>query len=115
MGAMAYLEPSYERAKQGVASLSPALAEQLPLIHDLILNHHKITPVEGHSRHAALVEAVRKADTTDFTLGLIRFGIKPGDIAFLKRALPNAGFHKALLRFSFSAKGYQIPLGIMKW
>jgi hypothetical protein len=43
------------------------------LIHDIIVYHHKITHF-SHSdkRHEEIVNAVRKADLVDFSLGLVR-------------------------------------------
>jgi hypothetical protein len=116
--AMAYLEPSYERAKKNVnKDGKEAQIASLPLIHDLIHWHHKFTSFKSSkgARHDLLVNAVRMGDWTDFTLGLLRFGISPGNIAEVKTTLPNSGFHKALMGFALTSTGYKIPLSIMKW
>jgi hypothetical protein len=44
-----------------------------------------------------LVEAFRRADLVDVSLGLVRFGIPGRFIREVKRAFPNCGFHRTLV------------------
>lgn len=59
----------------------------------MIAQHHKVTAFEGD----AAVEAFRRADWIDVTLGLRRFGVPWSELRALQRALPDAGFHARLL------------------
>lgn len=104
-----YLSPSYERATKHVK-------EDLQLIHDCIEYHHKITPFnsENGKRHDELVNAFRKADWIDASLGLVNHGMSRANVLKAQTVLPNAGFHNALGRLSFQWKGYQI-LSILRW
>lgn len=91
-----YLEPSYQDshaylAQQGLTNWR----EEIQILIDM---HHLLTPY--HGPHAQLVEVFRQADLTDFSAGLIKHGIHAKFIRDVKRALPNTGFHKALVRFS---------------
>ncbi len=61
---------------------------------------HKVTPFTG--RNAATVEAVRKADLIDFSLGVLANGVSRHDIAKVMGEIPNHGFHASLVRLLFS-------------
>lgn len=67
---LAYLEPSTILARR---QLSGATKEELELVHNMIYWHHKLTPFEGP--HANIVNAVRKADWIDASLGLVTKGV----------------------------------------
>lgn len=62
----------------------------------MIGEHHKITPF--HNYKYPLVEVLRKADLVDFSLGLVRHGVNKALIKQLKKAFPNAGFHKMVAK-----------------
>lgn len=63
-------------------------------IEAMIANHHKLTPYRGPL--ARLVEAFRKADWTDVSLGYLRFGLPKELVARTQAAFPNLGFHTRL-------------------
>lgn len=67
-------------------------------IHAMIVHHHKITPSEHQP--TSLVEAFRRADWIDLSLGLVRFGVPRERIRDINRRFPNAGFHQLLLTLS---------------
>eukprot|EP01102_Stenamoeba_stenopodia_P003632 TRINITY_DN13803_c0_g1_i1.p1 TRINITY_DN13803_c0_g1~~TRINITY_DN13803_c0_g1_i1.p1 ORF type:complete len:217 (-),score=52.23 TRINITY_DN13803_c0_g1_i1:53-703(-) len=103
--ALAYLEPSTARARKELAKAfnSP---EQLQLVEDIIMNHHKVTPFTGSN--AKYVEAVRKADWIDATQGLVAQGMPRANIALVSQTIPNAGFHKALLELGPRLRGWNV-------
>lgn len=96
-----YLVPSYQDChqwleKQGLDDWK----EEIQIIIDM---HHLITEYKGP--HKILAEAFRKADLTDFSLGIIKNGVDRNFIKEVKQAIPNAGFHKTLIRFTFIQLG----------
>ena len=84
-------------------------------ICEAITQHHKITPYRGGSH--ALIDAFRRADTTDLSLGLLRFGLPKHFVRQVRQTFPNAGFHKTLLRLSRTAlrKTPTNPMPMLKW
>lgn len=91
-GTFDYLAPSarlacHYLAEQGLA----AWQEEIRL---MIIDHHKITASEEPSD--SLVEAFRRADWIDLSLGLIRFGVSRDRIGEIHHRFPNAGFHQML-------------------
>jgi hypothetical protein len=100
--ALNYLEPSVAQMKK---HLGGTLNEtEIAIVEDIIMNHHKITEFtssdHGRSKAAdALVNAVRKGDWTDATMGVIRFGLPSALIEAAYDALPGAGFHMLLVGF----------------
>ena len=108
-----YLDPSsclahgYLKA-QGLEPLWPEV--------DLIIQqHHKLRRYTGPFE--ASVEAFRRADLVDLSLGLIHAGLKPEFIRAVRLQFPNAHFHKRLAVFA----GQQLlrtpwnPLPMMRW
>ena len=96
-----YLVPSYQEChlwleKNGLSQWQ----EEIQIIIDM---HHLVSEYQGP--YARLVEAFRKADLVDFSLGLVKHGINRSFIKAVKKTLPNAGFHKTLLRFTFIQLG----------
>jgi hypothetical protein len=106
--ALSYLEPSVAQAFKHVNG-------NLALIRDCIEQHHKITPFSSNNpRHDQIVNAFRKADWIDASLGLVHFGIGKANIRRVLSTIPNDGFHNALLKFSLQPTGYKV-LSILKW
>lgn len=71
----------------------------LATMQAIILQHHKYTPWKAPANSLAdeqLVNAVRKADWADATMGVVRFGLMAGHIQAAYDALPEAGFHAML-------------------
>ncbi|MDQ7018429.1 MAG: hypothetical protein Q9M33_04605 [Robiginitomaculum sp.] len=62
----------------------------------MITEHHKLRPYT--EKPHLLVELFRKGDLVDFSLGIFKFGLKSTKIKSLKKAFPNAGFHKNLAK-----------------
>lgn len=92
-----YLPPSLPPAKQWLEDHD--LAHWYEEIALMITEHHKLSPYKGP--HQRLVELFRRADLVDFSWGIVRAGISKRELAELKRAFPNAGFHAMLARRSF--------------
>ncbi|MDN3651253.1 HD domain-containing protein [Thalassotalea ponticola] len=91
-----YLVPSYQDCHQWLEKQGlDHWKEELQIIIDM---HHLVSEYKGP--HSKLAEIFRKADLVDFSLGFIRNGIDKSFIKEVKQAIPNAGFHKALIRFS---------------
>jgi hypothetical protein len=104
-----YLDPS--------AALVPALAEELgvsdaELAIEMVLNHHRIRPVEERE-----VEAFRKADLIDVSRGVVRFGIARGEVHEVVRALPYLGFHRWLAKglVGHAVRHPAHPAPMMRW
>ena len=96
-----YLVPSYQDCHQYLeeSGLS-AWKEEIQIIIDM---HHLVSTYKGP--YQRLAEAFRKADLVDFSLGLIKGGVDANFIKEVKTALPNANFHKTLMRFTFIQLG----------
>mmetsp|Transcript_35284 Transcript_35284/g.68620 ORF Transcript_35284/g.68620 Transcript_35284/m.68620 type:complete len:221 (+) Transcript_35284:62-724(+) len=116
---LAYLEPSAAQAQ--IHCKDKFTADQILLIKDIIMFHHKITPFPGDDAHAKVVEAVRKSDWIDASMGLITKGMSRANIKKVESSIANAGFHKTLRDFIPRLRGWNIPLGawelahIMRW
>lgn len=96
-GTVDYLPPSIAQAEKYLegAGLSH-WHEEISLIIDM---HHKLRAFTGPAAaRYPLVEAFRKGDLVDFSLGFFKFGISSADIRRLKAQFPNHGFHKMLMR-----------------
>lgn len=108
-----YLEPSVQRME----AYLDAHGRQEPrqVLGDLIRWHHKLTPCGPEL--GAHVEAFRRADLVDLSLGGIRFGIPRTFVREVRQAFPNAGFHRCLVRVSTSwLLSHPLrPLPMMRW
>lgn len=82
-------------------------------IDAMIQEHHKITAVTGKP----LVEAFRKADWIDVSLGLINFGLDKEWINTVRNAFPDEGFHKRLIQLTGNRflSNPLSPLPMVKW
>ena len=67
----------------------------LPEVQTIIEQHHKLTRYRGPFERA--VETFRRADLVDVSLGLVRFGLPPSQVRAVRKAFPNAWFHRRLL------------------
>lgn len=90
-----YLDPSFEVAKKNLEHVYNE--EQLQLVHDIIIYHHKITPFDGNL--AIIVNAVRKADWIDASQGFVHQGMPKANIEKAYKELPAAGFYDTLADF----------------
>ena len=86
--ACAYLA---QRPEQGQASLE----SKQHLVQTMIIEHHRVRPLPDLDM--PLAEAFRKADWTDVTLGVRRFGLRWSDYREITREFPIAGFHARLM------------------
>lgn len=114
---LAYLEPSSFRAEtEGKEGFSDA---QMELIKSLVYWHHKITPFRG--AHADIVNAVRKADWIDASMGLITQRMPKSVIQKVSEGIPAAGFYDTLANFGPRLHGNNVPkilsqiITIYKW
>eukprot|EP00466_Bigelowiella_natans_P017863 jgi/Bigna1/135620/aug1.30_g10328 len=110
-GALGYLEPSIERAKEVLTT--EFSGEEMEMIEGIILYHHKITPYvgEGNTDHTKVIDAVRKADWIDASMGMVPKGIARPNIVKTEASIPNAGFHNILRDFLlFRIRGWNVPL-----
>lgn len=66
---------------------------------------------------AALVDAFRRADLVDVSLGLMRSGLPRSFVRDVRRAFPNAGFHRRLLALGAQrARSHPLsPLPMLRW
>jgi hypothetical protein len=81
----------------------------------MIGQHHKVTPYRREP--AALVEAFRKADMVDVSMGLVRYGLPKSFVKEVLAAFPNEGFHKRLVQLfaqRMRVKPWS-PMPMMKW
>lgn len=96
-----YLVPSYEECNRYlVANNLSHWQEEVQIIIDM---HHLMSVYQGPFEH--LTEVFRKADLVDFSLGLVANGVDRAFIKQVKQAIPNAGFHLCLMRFTFKQLG----------
>ncbi|MBK6908952.1 MAG: hypothetical protein IPH08_18305 [Rhodocyclaceae bacterium] len=93
-GTLDYLPPSESEASRYLNE--KGLGAWNAEITEMIAMHHCICSCKDSS--FALVEAFRRADIADFSLGVVAIGIPAALIAQTKAAFPNAGFHMQLLR-----------------
>src|SRR5688572_19997110 len=108
-----YIDPSVARAREHLAARG--MADWVPEIEAMIVNHHKVTPSRAHPQ--SLVESFRRADWIDVTRGLRRFGLPRAFIAAVDAAWPNAGFHRRLVQLTIDRlwKHPLTPLPMVKW
>ena len=108
-----YLPPSVLLAR---AYLKEKNLEHWSVEIELIIDmHHKVRKFRD-SKYP-LVEIFRRADLADFSLGLIKGGVKKSFIKEVKAVFPNAGFHKMLMKEQgkWLIKHPLNPFPIMKW
>lgn len=113
---LAYLEPSEAVALADNAKHGWGLDPEL--LRAAIHWHHKAFRYKGP--HEKVVEACRKADWIDASQGRLRKGLSKGQIKRVEGAIPNKGFHKALIRLSkdyggsLIMGGFRVTRGIVK-
>lgn len=108
-----YLPPSVALARDYLREqgLEP-WSQEIELMID---QHHKFNPYSDG--HYPLVEIFRRADLVDFSLGMVKAGVRGSYIRQMKDAFPNAGFHKRLLQLAWQQlkKDPLNPAPMMKW
>jgi hypothetical protein len=107
-----YLEPSATRALAYLGSTGRlAWGDE---VRRMVTEHHRITSAASHGPH---VEAFRRADWADVSLGALRRGLPRGLVAEVRRAFPNRGFHRRLVALTLArARRHPLsPLPMIKW
>ena len=112
-GTFDYLPPSVEAASEYLAT--NGLASWQDEVALMIDEHHKLRAFRDE--RYPLVEVLRRADLIDVSLGLRRFGLPRGYVKEVRRAFPNAGFHKRLVRLVGQGLRHRPlnPLPFYKW
>jgi HD domain len=108
-----YIAPSVALAREHLAARG--MADWIPEIEAMIVNHHKVTPSRANPQ--SLVESFRRADWIDVTRGLRRFGLPRTFVAAVAATWPNAGFHRRLVELTIDrfVKHPLTPLPMVKW
>jgi hypothetical protein len=108
-----YIAPSVTLVREHLAARG--MADWIPEIEAMILNHHKVTP--SHANPHSLVESFRRADWIDVSRGVRRFGLSRAFISAVDAAWPNAGFHRRLVQLAIDRllKHPLTPLPMVKW
>ena len=91
-----YLDPSVRLAREYLTQRGRA--DWVPEITAAIQQHHKVSRYRG--AHQRLVEAFRRADWIDVTLGLRGFGLSRTRLRAAVAEWPRAGFHLLLVRLA---------------
>ena len=99
-----YLEPGCKHAKERFEGVFDQ--DKLDLMDGIITYHHKFTPYEGTNAH--IINAVRKADMIDFSLGLVNYGMPDRHIQLIHQNIANNGFHMHLGEIGFRYYGYDV-------
>ncbi len=112
-GTFDYLAPSRALARAFLAERERE--DWIPEIEAMIEQHHKVRRYSD--RHDSLVEAFRKADWTDVSLGIRRFGLSRQFYRQVCEAFPNAGFHRKLVGLTVRRfiRHPLSPLPMMRW
>lgn len=108
-----YIPPSVSEARRYLSATGrQAWCEEIGLMIEM---HHKVRQCETNAY--PLVELFRRGDLVDFSLGLFRFGIPRSYVTEIKKAIPNQGFHRFLLKGArqWFAKHPFSPPPFMKW
>jgi hypothetical protein len=108
-----YIAPSVALAREHLAARG--LADWIPEIEAMIVDHHKVTSSRADPR--SLAESFRRADWIDVSRGLRRFGLPRTFIAAVAAAWPSAGFHRRLVELTIDRfwKHPLTPLPMVKW
>jgi HD domain len=108
-----YIAPSVAIARQHLAARG--LADWIPEIEAMIVNHHKVTAYRANPQ--SLVESFRRADWIDVSRGLRRFGVPRPLIAAVAATWPGAGFHRRLVELTIDrfSEHPLTPLPMVRW
>ena len=108
-----YIAPSVALARAHLTSRG--MADWIPEIEAMIVDHHKVTSSRPNPR--SLVESFRRADWIDVTYGMRRFGLPRRFIAATTATWPDARFHRRLVELTLDRwwKHPLNPLPMVKW
>jgi hypothetical protein len=112
-GTVDYLPPSEREAEKYLKEVGKE--EWMEEIILMISEHHKLRAYKNEQY--PLVEVFRQADLVDFSLGMVRKGIPKEFVMPVKNEIPNAGFHRLLMKLSWrQLKKHPLnPAPMMKW
>lgn len=94
-GTFDYLAPSEALASAYLHA--EGCADLVPLVQAMIGHHHQLSALSPTADPR--IEAFRKADWLDVTLGLRRFSLASCDFKRILARFPRLGFHARLLQF----------------
>jgi HD domain len=94
-GTFDYLSPSVTLAHAHLARIGKS--EWAEVITAMILEHHKISTYRGAW---TVVDAFRRADWVDVSMGLRSFGLSGTTVDQIRRTWPSAGFHWRLVELT---------------
>jgi len=124
-GALDYLDPTVKQMDSYLSKEeedSILNVEELEIAEIIIEEHHKFTPYNGGKNATvnALVNAARKADWADFTIGVVGWGLPAGLLEAAYDQVPELGFHMMLAKMGSrlspdSLVGRLAVLKIFKW
>lgn len=118
-GSLDYLVASSDQACAYLAATpelgSGALGDKQNLVQAMIIEHHRVRALPGLDM--PLAEAFRRADWTDVTLGVRRFGLPWARVREIQNAFPNEGFHQRLLELFWERlrKEPFSPFPMLRW
>lgn len=106
-----YLAPSIARAKKYVDRTG--LGDWSDEIGVMIGEHHKLRKYRGDM----MVEAFRKGDLADLSLGLVKNGLPRSFVSEVMDAFPNEGFHKGLVKIAagWVCRHPLNPVPVVRW
>ncbi len=107
---LAYLEPSQSIAEEARARDMAHL--DAALVRNIIHWHHKMTRYSGPDEK--IVEAARKADWIDASLGIISNGVSKSEIRRVNSDVPVLGFPNVLMRLASDLHGGNRAGGLMR-
>jgi hypothetical protein len=112
-GTFDYLEPSIARSRAYLAGCQCQHLERETGV--VIAEHHKIRPYR--SEFAGNVEAFRRADLVDVSVGVVRFGLPGAFVRSVKATFPDAGFHWRLVTLAARQclRSPLRPLPMLRW
>jgi hypothetical protein len=93
---LAYLEPSEVVAERVRAQHATHLNPRL--VANIIHWHHKLLSFAGPD--AEIVNAARKADWIDASMGMVRHGVSRREVTAIEAAIPVLGFPQILMRLA---------------
>lgn len=89
-----YLQPSADHATRYLTD--NGRTDWISEVTEMIVMHHRLSSCQDSQY--PLVEAFRRADIADFSLGVLNMGFPRAFVSQLKKMFPNSGFHPFLLR-----------------
>jgi len=113
-GSLDYLEPSASLAEKWMKKHGKA-GEDVDHVKAIIMNHHKFMAYEG--KYQDLVEAVRKADMIDVSMGLVTYNLDRSTVKALRNPIPTDGFHWFLVQTlaKWAVKHPENPIPFLRW